>query len=119
MLTILGLVAVVVFPIQVYKSARNTGRNAAFWTVLTAVIGIGFQFVLPFFIGLVIAVVMIAGGTPPENVAVDSYGLFLVIGIVSLILSLGGMYLVSRHVSIVPDDPPSVAGPKPPPPPAF
>jgi hypothetical protein len=119
MLAILGIVALIVFPIQVYRTAKGTGRNAALWTVLTVVVGVGFQFVLPFFVGLIMAIAMIAGGTPPEQVAVDSQGLYLMIGIVSLALSLGGMYLIARHVGKVPDDPPSVAGPQPPAPPTF
>lgn len=119
MLGILGIVALIVFPIQVYRTAKGTGRNAALWTILTIVVGVGFQFVIPFFIGLIIAVVMIAGGTPPEEVTGGSEGFYLLLGLVTLALSLGGMYLIARHVGTVPDDPPSVAGPQPPAPPTF
>jgi|SRR5690606_34976789 len=119
MLGILGIVALIVFPIQVYRTAKGTGRNAAFWTALTVVVGVGFQFVIPFFVGMIMAVVLIAGGTPPDEVMVGYEGLYMVLGLVTLALSIGGMFLIARHVGTVPDDPPSIAGPQPPPPPAF
>lgn len=118
-LTILGLIAIVVFARQVYREANSTGRNAVLWTVITCLVGFGFQFVLPVFFGIVYAVIMLAGGTAPEDVAIDGFGLSFLLMIVPLGLSLVGMFLVMRHVSTLRDDPPTISGPEPPPPPSF
>ena len=119
MLSLVGIIGIVIFAIQVYRSAVDYQRNAALWTILTVAIGIMFQFVIPFVIGVIYVIVIIAGGTPPEEVAVEQFGLLMVLGVICLILSFVGMFLVMRHVSKVPDDPLSAAGPEPPPPPTF
>jgi hypothetical protein len=56
LLTILGLAAILIFSIQVYKTAVSTERNSAGWTILTVGIGIAFQFIVPIVLGIVIAI---------------------------------------------------------------
>ncbi len=118
MLIILGLVAIVVFTIQVYKTAAGTERNAPFWAGMTAVIGIGLQFVVPILFSIVVAVYYIATGTPAENLESDMFGAALLISIAGIVLSIVGMVLVMKHVSRVKDDEPAAKAP-PPPPPTF
>lgn len=118
MLLIVGIVAIVVFTYQVYKTAGNTERNPGLWAVITAVIGIGFQFVLPLIIGIVLAVYYLATGTPADQLESEIYGIAVVFNIVCLILSIAGMVLVMKHVSKVKDIIP-LASAGPPPPPSF
>lgn len=118
MLSIAGIVAIVVFTIQAYKTANGTGRNGALWAFLTAAIGVIFQFVLPVIMGIVIGVyyMMTSGSVDDIESALNGYALIL--GIVFFIISIVGMWLVMKHVSKVPDDPPMSAS-APPPPPTF
>lgn len=115
MLAIFGIVAVVVLTYQNYKSAVNTERNGMLWALLTAGIGVGFQFVVPFIFGVVLAIYYIAAGAPPDEIGIVITGPAAVIGIVCLILSVAGMVLVSKHVSKVKDTPLTLEAPPPPP----
>ena len=116
MFGIIGIVAVIVFTIQVYKSANGTKRNGALWAMLTAAIGVGFQFVIPFIAGIVIAIAYMVGGSTPESLQSDITLPATLIGLAGIFISIAGMFLISRHVATVPDDPPmSVAVPPPPP----
>jgi hypothetical protein len=118
MLSIIGIVAIVVLTIQVYKAAKNTERNAPLWTILNACVGIGLQFVVPFFVGLILAFIWVARGTTdPIEIQNRIYGPALIIGIVSLVLSIAGMLVIFKIVSRVPDQP--VASMPPPPPREF
>ena len=118
MLFIGGIIAIVVFTIQVFKTAKGTGRNAGLWAALTAAIGIGFQFFVPLILGIIIAVYYLATGSSPETLERDVQMPATVIGVISIIVSIIGMVLVSKHVSKVVDVP---VGSRevPPPPPSF
>src|SRR5688572_339957 len=115
MLFILGVVAIVVFAIQVYKSAASTGRNAVGWVTVTVAVGIGIQFGLPIFVGLIYGVYLAILG-PPVELEPGFFGLMGVIGVAGIILSIVGMWLVARHVCKVRDEDSNV---QPPPPPIF
>ncbi|MBL8123674.1 MAG: hypothetical protein KIT61_11585 [Pyrinomonadaceae bacterium] len=118
MFGILGIVAIVVFTIQVYKTANGTGRNGALWALLTAAVGFGFQLVIPFVFGLVIAIVYLVSGSSPESLESDINLPASLIGIAGIVISIIGMVLISKHVAKVPDEPPMAAS-TPPPPPSF
>jgi hypothetical protein len=113
--TIACLVAIVVFAIQVYKTATSTGRNAPIWTVVTVFVGFTIQFVLPFFVGLGIGIYYAVTGKPMDLM----FGLLTLVDVLGLVLSVVGMSLVMKHVSKVPDDDTSSLGPAPPSPPRF
>jgi putative Mn2+ efflux pump MntP len=115
MLSILGIVAIVVITIQAYKTAASNGRNAPGWAAVTAVIGIGIQFALPIFIGIAIGIYYAATGANVDNIGSEYIGLFTIIGVAGIVLSIVGMYLVMKYVSKVPDDDPSPMAPPPPP----
>ena len=118
MFGIIALVAVIVFTIQVYKTANGTGRNGALWAMLTAAVGLGFQFVLPFVFGIVLAIVYMVQGSTVESLESDITLPATLIGLAGIVISIGGMFLISKHVAKVPDDPPMSAV-APPPPPQF
>jgi hypothetical protein len=114
MLSILGLVAIVVIAIQVYKSAASTERNPVAWTAIAVVIGIGVQLVLPTIVGFAIGFYLVATGTPPDQIQ-EYFGLWGVVGIAGLVLSIVGMVLIAKHVSKVKDEDNSRKAPPPPP----
>lgn len=118
MLFIGGIIAIVVFTIQVFKTAKGTERNAPLWALLTAGIGIAFQFVIPLFLGMVLAVYYLATGSPAETLQSDLQWPSVIIGLVCIILSIVGMVLVSKHVSKIIDVPVGAVN-APPPPPTF
>ena len=117
MLSILGIVAIVVFSIQVYKTANGMERNGGLWAALTAVIGVGLQLGIPIFLGIAIGIYYLATGGDPENIESSVGGWAAVIGIVCFFLSIVGMWLVMKYVSRVPDAP--IGNVQPPPPPTF
>ena len=118
MIGIAALIAIVVFTIQVYKTANGTGRNGALWALLTAAVGVAFQLVIPFVAGIVLAIAYLATGSAPETIESDITWPATIIGILGIVVSVAGMVLISKHVSKVPDDPP-MATAAPPPPPQF
>ena len=115
MIGIVALIAIVVFTIQVYKTANGTGRNGALWALLTAAVGVAFQLVIPFIAGIVLAISYLTMGSTPETIESDITGPATIIGILGIFISVVGMVLISKHVSKVPDDPPMTAAPPPPP----
>lgn len=104
MLSILGLVVVVVATYFSYKTARDNGRNGFIWGLITFCVGFGMQIVVPLLIGIVLGIVWVATGTPTNELQSKIQGPALVIGIVTLVLSLVGMGLVLRYVSSITDD---------------
>ncbi len=116
MLSILGIVAIVVFTIQVYKTAAGTERNAPLWAFATARVGIVVQFVIPIIIGLMLGIYYISSGMSPEEMQSEIGGIATLIGVGGIVLSIVGMWLVMKHVSNVVDDGSNVNSP---PPPAF
>lgn len=116
MLSILAVVAVIFATYQVYKTARDTERNAVGWALLTFAVGFGVQIILPMIIGIAIALVMTASGSSAMEIQEFIQGIALIIGIAGLLLSFLGIWLIMRHVSKIPES--SFAAP-PPPPPTF
>ena len=115
MLSILGLVAIIVLTIQVYKTANSTERNAGGWAVLTFVIGFGIQFVFPFMVGLIYGIYLVSTGS--TEVDAGYFGVMTIISVGAIVVSIVGMWLIAKHVSKVKDD--EVNPQIPPPPPTF
>lgn len=118
MIGILAFIAVIVFIVQVYKTAKGTGRNGALWAILTGIVGFGFQIVVPLFIGLALGIYYLMTGSSPEEMEIAVNGWATLIGLPCLVLSIVGVFLIMKHVSKIPDEPVSAAVP-PPPPPTF
>ena len=114
MLSILGLVAVFIAAYFIYKSARDTGRNAVGWSLLTAAVGIGMQIILPGIIFAVIAAVMAISGKPIRDVDDLPFGTTMIVSILGLAASIVGIWLIMRCVSTIPDEENFAAPPSPP-----
>lgn len=115
MLSILGLIAVFIAAYFVYKSARDTGRNAVGWSLLTVATGIGLQIILPIIIIFIIAVVMTVMGKPLKDVDDLPFGTAMIVSIIGWAASIAGIWLIIQRVSLIRDDEPLAA----PPPPTF
>lgn len=115
MLSILGLVAVIFASYYIYKTAKDTERNAIGWGLLTFVVGFGIQFILPIGIGIVIASVMSASGNSMAEIQDFIQKIAVLIAIACLILSFFGMWLVMRQVVKIPENNSFVSPPPPPP----
>lgn len=115
MLLLVGIIAIIVFTVQVYKTAVGTERNAPVWAAVTAITGITLQFVIPIFFGVAIAVYYLATGTAIEEVESEAFAPTLVVNIISFLLSIVAMVLIMKHVSKVKDEDPAARTPPPPP----
>lgn len=104
MLSILGLVAVIFATYYVYKTAKDTGRNAVGWALLTFAVGFGVQILLPVAIGMIIAVVMSASGNSVAEIQDFVQTIAILIAIVCLALSFVGIWLVMRRVVKIPEN---------------
>ena len=113
MLAIAGLIAVFVATYFTYKTAKSTGRNPL-WALATLGVGLGFQLIIPLFIGIILGIVYVAGGTPVDTLQNAIAGVSMIIGIVCLVLSFIGMGLIVRHVSTYPEDGDEIHIPPPP-----
>jgi len=116
-LTLLGIVAIVVFTTQVYKTAIDTERNASGWAVVTAAVRITIQFVLPLLVGILVGIYLVVTGNGLEHLETSLFGLLTIIDVLGVILSVVGMWFVMKHVSKIKEA--DAAGPTPPPPPTF
>ena len=116
-LSLLSFVAVIIATYHVYKTAKSYNRNAVLWAVIALVVGIGFQFVIPLFIGIILGIVWIVIGIPIEGLqsAFETWAILL--QLICIALSFVGLWLILRQVSKIPEDEPAVS--RPPPPPTF
>jgi hypothetical protein len=118
MLSIFGIIAIVIFTIQVYKTAAGTERNAAVWAVVNAVTGVILQFIIPIFIGMGIGIYYMMSGSSVETLQTDIFWPAIVVSIVFLAISIAAMFLILKHVGKIADAPMGMTE-GPPPPPTF
>ena len=114
MLSILGLIAIFIATYYIYKTAKDTGRNAVGWGLLTFGIGFGLQIILPAIILIIIALIMTISGKRLNNVDELPFGINLIISLLGLAGSFVGIWLIMRRVSTIPEDEVFVAPPSPP-----
>lgn len=114
-IVILGMAAIVVVAVLTFRTARDYGRNAALWTLAAIGCGLGFQFVVPFFIGVVLGFVLVVTGTKLDEIPQKLGDWVIAINLACLLLSFIAMWLVLRLVSRIPEDEPVAAWPPPPP----
>jgi hypothetical protein len=118
-LQLLGLVAIVVFTYFVFKTAKEYGRAAGLWAFVALAVGIGFQWLVPVILMIIITLVLLVTGTRPEQIE-DTIGWWSFgIAFVCVALSLVGMFLILRQVAKLPDDAADADIRVPPPPPIF
>ena len=114
MLSILGIVVIIVATYQVYKAARDTGRNAALWTLITFFAAAGIQIVVPIVVVMIYAGVLLGSGTPASQLEEAVSTPSIIIGLVCLALSLVVVWLILRQVSKIPEERSFNAPPAPP-----
>ena len=115
MLGIIALITVFIAAFFAYKTAVGNGRNGPLWTLATLGVGLGLQVVIPVVLGVILAVVYLAGGTSPEKLQEEIAGPAGVIGLVSLFVGFIAIWLILRHVSKLPQDELRIDSPPPPP----
>lgn len=114
MLSILGFAVLIVATIFAYRTAKDYGRNAAIWALITFGVGFGIQIIIPVFIGIIWGFVLLASGTPPERMQDEIGGWATIIGIICLVLSVISVFLVLRFLSKIPEEKSFVQPPQPP-----
>ena len=114
MLSILSLIAVFIAAYFVYKSAKDTNRNAVGWSLLTVAVGIGLQIILPIILVMVIAVIMAVSGKPIRDADDLPFGTAMIATILGWAASIFGIWLIIRRVSLIPDEESFNAPPAPP-----
>ncbi len=113
---ILGLAVIVIVTYHVFKTARENGRNAALWAVAAVGIGFFFQWVMPIVVGIIIAVILIATGTPANGVQEKLGWWAFFINVFFVGLSFVALFMLLKFVSRIPDE---IEVAPPPPPPTF
>ncbi len=114
MLSILGIVVIIVATYQVYKAAKDTGRNAVVWALITLAAGFGLQIIVPIIAVMIFAVALMASGTPEAGLEAAASTPSIIIGLVCLFLSFVAVWLILRQVSKIPEEKSFVAPPSPP-----
>ncbi|MCU1290468.1 MAG: hypothetical protein JWN60_2697 [Acidobacteria bacterium] len=104
MISVVAFIAVIIAAYFVYKSAKDTNRNAVGWALLTFAVGVGLQIVFPAMILIVITVVMSISGKPLTNIDELPWSLGTIIGLTGVIVSFIGIWLILRRVSTIPDE---------------
>lgn len=105
MIGVLDIILIVLFavvaPLFVYVTAKKNNHKPVYWALIALAVGVAFQVVLPFIVGIILAVVLVSQGTSPNAVEETIKGYWLTISIPCLILSVAGVFLVIRRVSKV------------------
>jgi len=114
MLSILGLIAVFIATYYIYKTAKDTNRNAVGWALLTFTVGFGFQMIFPVIIGLVLTIVLTISGSSMTEIQIPVQTTTIIASVVGLIFSFIGIWLIMRRVSRIPEDEIFVDPPSPP-----
>lgn len=114
MIGIIALISVFVAAYFAYKTANDTGRSGPLWALATLGVGLGLQIVVPTLMGVVLAVIYMALGTPVDQLQDAITGPASVIGLVALVLSFVGIWLILKHVSKLPEETASESVPPPP-----
>lgn len=114
MLTLLGFIAVFTATYYIYKTARDTGRSAVGWALLTLAVGFGLQIIFPAIILIVIAIAMSVSRKPLTNIDQLPWSLDIIISLIDLSASFIGIWLIIRRISTIPDDEVFDAPPSPP-----
>jgi membrane protein implicated in regulation of membrane protease activity len=112
---ILGLIFVLIAPIFIYRTAKQNGHNPLLWAAISVAAGIGIQIILPVLFSLAVGIVMVSTGRNVNEVQEAIQQSSSVFGIICLVLSVLGVYLVMRRVSKIPEDISFSTPPEPPP----
>lgn len=114
-LPILGFVFVIIATYFTYTNAKETGRNSILWSILTFVIGLGFQYIFPVIVLVFLTIYWLAIGYEDQlSIAktLDDYSLAVYFG--GIALSIVSMMVILRYVAQMKDDPYHTPPPSPP-----
>ena len=114
MLSILGFITVFIAAFYIYKTAKDTNRNAVGWALLTLAVGFGLQFFFPILIVFLIAAAMAVSGKPLTNIDGLPWSMDIIIVLIGWAVSFFGIWLIMRRVSTIPDEENFIAPPSPP-----
>ena len=106
----LGIIFIIIVAIQVYRTAKSTGRNPILWTVIAVV---GF-FAVQFAIGIAAGIFIVFGiglWDWPESTFDDYAG---IINWIAFIPSVIAVFILMKILSRVPDEPTMLTVPPPP-----
>jgi hypothetical protein len=117
MLGILGLIFVIVAPFLVYRTAKQNGHNVVFWTIISVIVGVGVQIILPAVIGFTLGMVWALKGSTIKEIEDAISTPANIIGIIALILSVIGILAVMKKVGSIHEK--AFEKNQPPPPPNF
>jgi predicted histidine transporter YuiF (NhaC family) len=117
-LTIIGLAAIIIFSIQVYRSARDNGRNAPLLAFINIAVGLAAQWLLPFMAMVAIVIFRLAGDYSIETFDSDMAGYALLLSFVGFVVSIVGMLQILKKASKIVEQSFDVSD-GPPPPPDF
>jgi len=113
-LFILGLLAVFIATYYIYKTAKDTNRNAVGWALLTFAVGFGLQIIFPVLIIIIITIAMTVSGKRLTNIDELPWSVGTIISLAGIAVSFVGIWLIMRRVSTIPDDEIFTAPPSPP-----
>lgn len=114
MLSILGFIALIIIAVFAFRTARENNRSPILWALIVFGVGFALQIVVPFLLGVGIAIYMTLGGSTVPEIQEAMYLPAMIIGVICLILSLAAAIFILLRIQAVPaggDD-------LPPPPPA-
>jgi hypothetical protein len=114
MIGIAAIIAVFIVTYYVYQSAKEYGRNAVAWAALTFCLGFGIQLVIPFVVGMGIAIYFSIKGDSVEEIQEYVGSMSFLLGIVPMILSFVAIGLILKYVGTMPSQPTFVPPPQPP-----
>ena len=94
------IIFIIVTAVLIYRSARDNGYNAVLWTIAAVVGFIVIQITVGLFAGIVLGIGMAVWNWPPT--LFDDYA--LLIGLLSLIPSVGFVLIIWKYVNRIRDD---------------
>jgi len=112
MINIAGLALLIVVTVFAYKTAKDYGRNAVGWALITLAVGFCLQIILPIILVIVIGVAMLWSGSSPEQMQQEVPA--FTVTVLGIILSIAAGMLILRYLSKIPDEQPFDAPPAPP-----
>jgi hypothetical protein len=117
LLYLFGAAATIVATIFIFRTARENGRSGALWALIALTVGFGSQIVLPIVGGIIIAILYLATGTSPPDLAEKTEAAATMLFYIFWLLSFVFLFLVLRYVADAPEPP--VESNEVPPPPTF
>lgn len=102
--TLLGIAFIIVATIMAYRTAKDYDRNAVTWVAIVFAAGFGIQYLLPFLIGILTAIILVAAGNSTLEINSPILGFLKVVEFVCFFVSIIAVILILRYLGKVPED---------------